>query len=184
MSKEEKKTMKEMYDSQMKQFFEFVESMKKSLGVPMFPDMKTGRAQYLDQREITLKFVISIENIKDFFNALADGKLLATKCENCNEIYFPPQRDCPKCKASGLGWIELSREGELITFTQINVKPYSFSHYDDYIVGIVRLPEGVNVTAWVREKDPRKLKPGMKMRLEIVKREPENYYTYEWVPVK
>jgi len=183
MSREEKKTLKEMYDSQMKQFFEFVESMKKSLGVPMFPDMKSGKALYFDQREITLRFIISVENIKEFFNGLAEGKLLGTKCKDCNQLYFPPQKDCPRCRSSNMEWVELSKEGELLTFTQINVKPYSFSHYDDYIVGIVRLPEGINVTAWIRENDPKKLKPGMKMRLEIVKREPENYYTYEWVPV-
>lgn len=179
-----KKTQKDMMEEQMKQFYSFVESMKKSMGLPMVPDMKTGQALWVDQREVTLKFIISIDKIKEFFNALADGKLLGTKCKKCGEVFFPPQKDCPKCMNSEVEWIELSKEGTLLTFTQINVKPYSFAHYDDYIVGIARLPEGVNVTAWIREKDPSKLKIGMKLKLEIIKREPENYYTYEWVPVE
>ncbi len=184
MSREEKKTQKDMFDEQMKQFELFVENMKESIGLPTFPDMKTGVLQWYDQRWITTRFIISVEGIKEFFDKLLDGKFVTTKCRKCGELYFPPQKDCPKCMASDMEWVELSREGILLTFTQINVKPYSFAHYDDYIVGIVRLPEGVNVTAWVRADDPSKLKIGSKMRLEIVKRDPEKYVTYEWVPIE
>ena len=180
----EKKTQKELTDEEMKKFMDFVESMKKSLGLPMVPDIKTGVALWVDQRELNVRFVIGVERLKPFFNGLAEGKILATKCKSCGEIYFPPQVDCPKCRKSDVEWIELSKEGTLVTYTQINVKPYSFSHHDDYIVGIGKLPEGVNVTAWVRESDPKKLKVGMKIRLEVVKREPEGYYVYEWVPVE
>jgi len=105
-------------------------------------------------------------------------------CKKCGTIYFPPQLDCPKCRSSDMEWIELSGEGELLTFTQINVKPYSFSHYPDYIVGIARLKEGINVTAWVAESDPKKLKPGVKVKLQVTKRQPENYLTYEIVPIE
>jgi len=180
----EKKTQKELTDEEMKKFMSFVESMKKSMGLPMVPDMKTGVALWIDQRELNLRFVLGVERLKPFFNGLIEGKILGTKCAKCGEIYFPPQVDCPKCKDSKVEWIELSREGTLLTFTQINVKPYSFSHYNDYIVGIGRLPEGVNITAWVRENDPKRLKVGMKVKLEVVKRMPENYYVYEWVPIE
>lgn len=179
----DKKSQKEMTEEAMKQFYDFVESMKKSLGVPMVPDMKTGNALWVDQREISLRFIISINKIREFFDALADNRFITTKCKNCGELYFPPQSDCPKCRNSDMEWVELSREGTLLTYTVINVKPHSFSHYDDYIVGIARLKDGVNVTAWVREKDPKKLKIGMRMKVEIVKREPEGYFTYELVPI-
>jgi len=181
---EKEKSLKEVFDEEMRKFMDFVEGMKKSMGLPMFPDMKTGVAQYLDQREIRLKYIISIEKCREFFNKLIDGKVMATRCNKCGEIYFPPQYSCPGCRVDDLGWIELSREGVLLTYTQINIKPYSFSHYDDYIVGICRLPEGVNITAWIRERDPRSLRIGMRMRLEVTKRMPEGYYTYEWVPIK
>ena len=77
----------------------------------------------------------------------------------------------------------ISSRGKLLTYTVINAKPYSFSHYDDYIVGVAELENGVRVTAWIREKDPKKLRVGMDVELEIVKREPENYLTYEIVPI-
>jgi uncharacterized OB-fold protein len=78
---------------------------------------------------------------------------------------------------------ELPKEGELVTYTTIYVKPYSFGHYPDYTIGIARLTNGVQVLAWVREQDPKKLRVGMKVRLEVVRRQPEGYLTYEIVPV-
>lgn len=180
MSREEK-TQKDMFDEQMREFESFVENMKDSVGIPTFPDMKTGSLQWYDQRWITTRFIISVEGIKEFFDKLLDDKFVTTKCGVCGEIYFPPQKDCPRCRSSNMEWIELSREGVLVTYTQINVKPYSFAHYRDYIVGIVRLPEGINITAWIRADDPGRLKIGGRMRLEIVRREPEGYITYEWV---
>ncbi|MEM3833467.1 MAG: Zn-ribbon domain-containing OB-fold protein [Thermoprotei archaeon] len=180
---EKKKTQKEQTEEVTKQFNEFVESIKKSTGLPIVPDMKSGAAQWIDQRELTLKYVISVDKIRKFFDGLIDGKLYATKCKQCGTLYFPPQVDCPKCRKSDMEWIELSNEGELLTYTIINVKPNSFSHYDDYTVGIARLKEGINITAWVRETDPKKLRVGMKVKVIVTKREPEGYLTYELEPL-
>jgi Predicted nucleic-acid-binding protein containing a Zn-ribbon len=51
-------------------------------------------------------------------------------------------------------------------------------HYQDYIVGIARLKEGINILAWVNEK-PEDIKVGMKVKVNIVRREPEGYFIYE-----
>lgn len=177
------KSQKEAMEEALKQFEQFVESIKQATGLPIVPDQKTGAALWVDQRELRLKYTISVEKIKPFYDGLMDGKLMATKCSKCGTIYFPPQSFCPTCRKSEMQWMELSREGELLTFTVINIKPASFAHYDDYIVGIARLKEGINVTAWVREKDPKRLKVGMRVKIEVVKRQPEGYLTYEIVPV-
>jgi len=176
-------SQKREIDEFMRQVVQFSEEMKKSMGLPLLFDQKTGSALWLDQRELTLRFTISIERIRRFFEALAEGKVLATRCKETGTIYFPPQLDCPEAPDSEVEWVEMPREGELLTWTVINTKPYTFSHYDDYIVGVARMSNGVNVLAWVRERDPSKLRVGMKVRLEVVKREPEGYYTYELVPV-
>ena len=178
------KTQKEMMDEATRQFLSFIESIKKSTGLPIVPDQKTGAALWFDQREITPRYLISVDRIRKFYDGLMDGKLLATKCKSCGQLYFPPQVDCPKCRGSDVEWIELSKEGELLTYTIIYIKPTSFAHYPDYTVGIARLKEGINVTAWVRETDPSKLRVGMKVKVEIVKREPEGYLTYELVPAE
>lgn len=63
----------------------------------------------------------------------------------------------------------------------ISVKPPSFAHYPDYVVGIARFGD-VNVTAWV--DGPReKIKVGSRVKLDVSKREPEGYITYRLILV-
>lgn len=158
---------------------EFAEEMKRSVGIPAIIDPRSGATMWYDVRELKLKYTISIEKVKRFFEALGEGKVLATKCRD--HIMFPPQADCPD--GSAAEWVEMPTEGELITWTVINIKPYSFSHYDDYIVGVARMSNGVNVLAWVKHRDPKELRPGAKVRLKVVRREPEGYLTYELEPL-
>lgn len=152
-----------------------------STGLPVVRDQKTGALIWVDVRELRLRFQLSVNRISKFIEGLSQERLYYTVCKRCGSVYFPPQADCPKCKASDMEWREASREGELITWTVINVKPASFAHNRDYVVGIVRMPEGFNVTAWI-DADPRTLKPGMKMRLIVGKRAGEGYLTYWFRP--
>ena len=161
-----------------------VEEAKKVSGVPVIPEAKTNNALWVDVREVRLRYTISIDRIKEFFDALSEGKILATKCKSCGQLYFPPQADCSKCRKGDMKWVDLPREGKLITYTMINVKPSSFAHYEDYIVGIAELENGIKVLAWVREKDPKKLRVGQRVKLEVVRRQPENYFVYEIVPIR
>lgn len=142
-------------------------------------DKKTGHKLWRSVRELPLRFTISIERNKMFFEGLNKGVIMATKCVKCGRIYFPPQNDCPYCKSSEVRWVKLGNKGVLLTFTKIFVKPKSFSHYKDYVVAVGRLSEGINITAWI-DADISELKVGMPIELQVVKREPEGYLTYEW----
>ncbi|MEB3845347.1 MAG: Zn-ribbon domain-containing OB-fold protein [Desulfurococcales archaeon] len=175
---------REMADQFLAQMDSFANTMKQSVGLPLLLDQKTGVALWWDQREIKLRFLISVEKTRKFFEGLAEGKLLATRCKKSGKILFPPQVDCPDDPEDEAEWVELPREGELLTYTVIYTKPYSFGHYPDYTVGIAKLTNGVQILAWVRETDPKKLRVGQKVRIEIVRRQPENYLTYEIVPVE
>lgn len=161
---------------------EIIEKQIKELGIPIMADEKSGALQWLDLRELDLRYVISIENIKPFFDGLREGKLVTTKCKQCGRLFFPPQRDCPACRISEMDWVELSRGGVLETLTVIFVKPPSYGGYDPYTVAIAKLDDGPRITAWLKG-DPRKAKPGMRVKLEISKRK-EGYMMYELVPVE
>ncbi|MCY0860090.1 MAG: Zn-ribbon domain-containing OB-fold protein [Sulfolobaceae archaeon] len=161
------------------QTIDYVDSLLKAEGLPIIKEQKTNNPLWVDVREIDLRYQLPVKKVERFFSALKEGKILATKCPKCGAIYFPPQDDCPNCRISGLEWVEMPTEGELITYTVINVKPPSFSHYGDYIVGIARMSNGVNVLAWVNAKE---VKVGMKVKLRVTRREPEGYLTYEFIP--
>jgi uncharacterized OB-fold protein len=176
------KSQKEQFDEFLETLDKAVKEAKRAIKLPLIPDQKTGKILWISNRELKLRYVLSVENIKEFFEGLLQGRLLASKCKLCNSIYFPPQKYCNKCKSSEMGWQELSNEGELLSFTKISVKPYSFSHLEDYIIGIARLKEGINVLAWIDEKDISKLKRGMKVKLKVIERSEEGYLTYGFIP--
>ncbi len=137
---------------------------------------------FFDRRSLELKYQIPVGKISQFFKGLENGKIMATRCVECGEIYFPPQASCPKCRESSIEWIELSGDAVLETFTVINVKPTSFSKYPDYVVAIGKMKEGVNVLSWLNIDGIEKIRIGMKIKLKVVKR--EDYYTYEFFPAE
>lgn len=177
------KSQKEAFDEFLRKLEEAVKEAKKAIKLPLIPDQKTGKLLWYSNRELNLRYIISVEENKQFLEGIIQGKLLATKCKICNSIYFPPQGFCKNCNKKEMEWLELSGEGELLSFTKISVKPSSFSHLEDYIVGIAKLKEGINILAWVSESNVEKLKRGMKVKVRISERTPENYLTYELVPV-
>jgi uncharacterized OB-fold protein len=161
------------------------EIAKKSIeekGVPLVEDPKTKIPLYISVRELSLRYQFGTAKVKKFFEGLKEGKIYMTQCRKCGEKFFPPQADCPNCLESDMDWIPLSGEGELLTCTMILIKPSSYSHYGNYIVGIAQMKEGVKVLAWLKIDDPLKIKPKMKVHLTTTKREPEGFITYEFLP--
>ena len=166
--------MDKMKEAVMKNVQEF--------GFPVLQDEKSGALQWVDLRELRLRYFISIENIKPFYEGLREGKLMASKCKKCGRLFFPPQKDCPSCFTSEMDWVELKKEGVLETLTVIFVKPPSFNHYDPYTVAIAKLDDGPRILAWLKG-DPRQVRPGQRVKVEVSRRDKEGYIVYEIVPI-
>lgn len=128
-------------------------------------DEKEGKPVYVSQRELTLRYEMPVGEIYPFFKGLEEGKVLASKCSNCNTLYFPPQAACPKCRGGNMAWVDLGGEAELLAYTQIFVKPKSFAQEPPYLVGVARLKEGVNVLARIIVEDPKSVRVGMQLKL-------------------
>jgi len=155
-------TLEKSYGEPLKQ----LDSLIKATSLPVYRDPKSGVLTWADAREMRLRFTLSVNKLGKFVEGMKQGRLMYTQCKMCGGKCFPPQVDCPMCKTSDVEWRETSAEGELVIWTMINVKPASFSHHGDYVVGIVKMPDGFNVTAWI-DADPKALKPGMKARLVV-----------------
>ncbi|MEM2727048.1 MAG: 3-hydroxybutyryl-CoA epimerase, partial [Archaeoglobaceae archaeon] len=56
------------------------------MGFPIIPDEKSNAWQWFDVRELKLRYILSVEGIKKFYEGLKEGKLLATKCK-CGRIF-------------------------------------------------------------------------------------------------
>ena len=107
-------------------------------------------ALFIQSKELRIIQNIPITKTLKFWEGLKVGKIYATKCPRCMNLYFPPVADCPDCLSSGLEWIQLSHEAEILAYTHIRIRPPSFNQIDPYYVGIGRLKENVNVLAWLK----------------------------------
>ena len=104
-------------------------------------------------RTLHITYNLPISRTSKFWEGIKEGKIYATKCEKCAKLHFPPVADCGDCGSSKVEWIELDGEGEIETYTQVVVKPASFSKEPSYIVAIARLKEGVKALAWLIDEN-------------------------------
>jgi len=133
----------------------------------------------LRSREIKIVQEIPTSKTLKFYEGLKEGKVYATKCKDCEKVYFPPMVDCPECLTTGLDWVELSSDAEIETFTHVVVRPTTFQQYKPYTVAIGRLKEDVKVLAWLTGFKMSEVKVGMKAKL-VAKATPEGNATYEF----
>ena len=79
---------------------------------------------------------------KAYTQALCKDKLLGLKCKTCGGITVPPKMTCQECGGTALDVVELSKRGEIVTYTVVNVAPEGRQNEAPYIVALVRLDEG------------------------------------------
>ncbi len=133
-------------------------------------------------RTLHITYNLPISRTSKFWQGLKGGKIYATKCQKCGKLHFPPVADCGDCGSSNVKWIELEGEGEIETFTQVVVKPASFSKKPDYIVAIACLKEGVRALAWLIGVEREDVKVGMKVRL-VARVTSDGRVSYEFIPI-
>ncbi len=91
----------------------------------------------------------------------------AAKCRGCGKVHFPPRVSCSACRGREFSSVTLSRDGQVETFTVIRVAPSGFAQQVPYAVGVVKLDDGVRVTAQIVDCDPEALAIGQAVRLEF-----------------
>jgi uncharacterized OB-fold protein len=91
---------------------------------------------------------------RDFADALRKGKFVGLKCKQCGAYTVPPQKVCSECSSEKMEIVELSRNGEVQTFTVIYVPAEGYKA--PYVVGLVKLEEGPWVTTDIINIDPEK----------------------------
>jgi len=65
--------------------------------------------------------------IYEFYDNLKAGRFTTTKCKKCGYVAFPPRVVCPQCYSDELEYIDLPKEGKVITFAeQVRGVPLGF----------------------------------------------------------
>lgn len=112
--------------------------------------------------------------LKTFYDALRDdGKILGLKCKSCGAVQFPPVPVCGNCGCMDTEWVEMSGEGELVSFAlnAMGIFPYNT---DVSMIGYVRLKEGMlfctqilNMTADDQESLLKRMSDGETIHIKL-----------------
>lgn len=103
----------------------------------MSSELKFGHVTY--EPEIPL--------VDEFATKLLDGKIVASKCENCGQKFLPPRNGCNKCFSSNMSFEEINPDAEMTAFTVIHFAPESMSDKAPYIAAIGKFEGGYSLLA-------------------------------------
>ena len=79
----------------------------------------------------------STTKINDFIGYLESGKVMGTRCETCNLVFFPPRADCYNCLSSEMEWFEISGSGKLVTYSKLEYAPVGFEEDLPYCIALL-----------------------------------------------
>jgi uncharacterized OB-fold protein len=77
-------------------------------------------------------------------------KMLATRCDDCGEHFYPRRAICAKCLSQRTSAVELEARGTLYSYTFVHFPLFgstNLEHMDGYGVGQIDLPEGPRIQA-------------------------------------
>jgi len=117
--------------------------------------------------------------------------LIGVRCGECNKIFFPPRSICPDCRRKSIGKMErvhLKGEGEVFSYSVVHDAPSQFEIIKPYVIAMIRLDEGIMISAQVIDCDPTEVDIGMRVRSTMRKLGDEGpggiiHYGYKFVPV-
>ncbi|CAM3841481.1 Zn-ribbon domain-containing OB-fold protein [Bordetella tumulicola] len=101
---------------------------------------------------------------REYFDALASGRIQIQRCRECAQGVFYPRCVCPHCGAAKLDWVEPSGRAVVYATTVVHRKT---EQGGDYNVCLVDLEEGVRMMAQVVSVPPSQVRIGMPVRARI-----------------
>ena len=105
-----------------------------------------GRQGRVTSEELTAESPFALPG---FFSVLAEGRLLGGRCHGCNTVLVPPRPACYACGSREIAVEELSRDGEIVTFTEVCRPAPAFEADAPLTIAIVELDSGARLTGRV-----------------------------------
>jgi hypothetical protein len=84
-----------------------------------------------------------------FFDALADDRLLAAECRDCDAVLVPPRPACYECGSRNVAVAEQSKTGEVYSYTEVARPPSAFEDLAPLTLAVVELESGGRLTGRV-----------------------------------
>ena len=75
--------------------------------------------------------------VNNFIDHLESGKVMYTHCNTCGTKFFPPRADCAVCLSSSMDWREVSGNGKLVSYSQLQYAPVGFEADVPYSIAML-----------------------------------------------
>lgn len=141
----------------------------------------------MDEKTPILKKPVPVMRFLKLSEDGQTGVFLGKKCRRCGEYFTGFPVFCLKCSSSDLESVEMSTEGVLQTYTIIYTPPAGWQGDVPYILGSVRLKEGVDILTEVIDLPKEEIKIGMKMKMVLrvggKDTEGSDIIVFKWQPV-
>jgi len=79
----------------------------------------------------------AVTKVNDFIDYLEKDRVMATRCKDCGQVFFPPRADCYKSLSSNMEWVEVSGKGKLVTYSKLKYAPVGFEGDLPYAIAVL-----------------------------------------------
>jgi uncharacterized OB-fold protein len=118
--------------------------------------------------------------LAEFYEHLAVGRLVTTRCQGCGLTAWPPRAFCPACGSDRYTWTELGEEGVVHAFTvQETGLPAGFS--GPRVFAIVTVG-GHRIFSILVDVDPATVRIGQRVRLAPLRVPDDPAGHARWLP--
>ena len=80
-----------------------------------------------------------------FWDGLAEGEFLFSRCTTCSKSSFPPRRICPACHGRDFEWLPACGRATLYSFTLIHNSPPRYNLLSPTTLAVIDLDEGIRL---------------------------------------
>jgi uncharacterized protein len=108
-----------------------------------------------------------------FLRGFLEGRILGSRCPECDKVYVPMRGNCPICVSPMTGEVELAHTGTITKFCIVNL-PFAARNIEIPYVSASILLDGADVSIFhlIQEIPYNEIRIGM--RVEVVWEKPED----------
>lgn len=89
------------------------------------------------------------------------SRLVGVRCRGCGKVFYPPRKICRICRSKDMSEEKLPERGKVISFTVVRTSPKGFENFEPYVVGLIRLENGVQILSQIADCYPNEVRTGM-----------------------
>jgi uncharacterized OB-fold protein len=104
------------------------------------------------------------EDNRFFWEAAAEGRLVAQRCGACGKLRHPPRPMCPECHSLDAKIVDLAGTGTIYSYALLHHPRHPDFDYP-VIAVLVDLDEGVHMVSNLVDAEPQEVRVGMPVRV-------------------